>query len=284
MRGMKIFFWLLAGLSSAQSVSLGAEFKDENSKKMFEKWAAIHTVFKGEPSSIGFYSAGCLKGAIEMPMDGIGFHMMKPSRLRYYGHPEMKEFVSDLGKKVFESKLEALLVGDIGRPRGGPTISGHASHQTGLDVDIWFTRRKKISMKEREHLSAGKFVQNNTAKHWTTKETKILELAANHPLVDRIFVHPAIKIKLCQSSEEFKSWLGKIRPWWGHDDHFHVRLKCPGNASCKGQEPLSAGIGCGKELEWWFSAEAKAELEKNKAKIGREFPMLPQECQGIVAN
>ena len=37
------------------------------------------------------------------------------------------------------SGLPVFYVGDMAQPRGGPLPFGHASHQTGLDVDIWFT-------------------------------------------------------------------------------------------------------------------------------------------------
>jgi hypothetical protein len=32
---------------------------------------------------------------------------------------------------------KGLYIGDISQPRGGPMTSGHASHQIGLDADIW---------------------------------------------------------------------------------------------------------------------------------------------------
>jgi len=34
---------------------------------------------------------------------------------------------------------------DLGQPRGGPTLSGHRSHQSGLDVDIWFLLSKQAA-------------------------------------------------------------------------------------------------------------------------------------------
>ena len=34
--------------------------------------------------------------------------------------------------------LGVLSIGDLGQARGGPAPSGHVSHQSGLDVDIWF--------------------------------------------------------------------------------------------------------------------------------------------------
>ena len=47
-----------------------------------------------------------------------------------------------------------LLVGDISQPRGGPMLTGHASHQLGLDADIWLTPmpdRKANQRRARKH-------------------------------------------------------------------------------------------------------------------------------------
>ena len=55
----------------------------------------------------------------------------------------------------------------------------------------------------------------------------MLEVAASDPVVDRIFVNPVIKRELCTHEPPGSLWLRKLRPWWGHHDHFHVRLRCP---------------------------------------------------------
>ncbi len=49
------------------------------------------------------------------------------------------------------------------QPRGGPTLSGHASHQTGLDADIWLTPmpNRQLSRKEREDTSAVMMVRDD---------------------------------------------------------------------------------------------------------------------------
>ena len=61
------------------------------------------------------------------------------------------------------------------------------------------------------------------------------------PQVARIFVHPAIKKALCQMAPQVgkdTSWLGKVRPWWNHHYHFHIRLTCPpGSEGCENQKP-----------------------------------------------
>lgn len=92
---------------------------------------------------------------------------------------------------------------------------------------------------------------------WTPQHRLLLEAVAREPLVERVFVNPAIKRELCRESGSERAWMTKIRPWWGHNYHFHVRLSCPsGNSQCRWQAPPPPGDGCGKELDWWFTEEA----------------------------
>jgi penicillin-insensitive murein DD-endopeptidase len=84
---------------------------------------------------------------------------------------------------------------------------------------------------------------------WTPLHTKLIKRAASYSEVDRIFVHPAIKKVLCEQAGKDRAWLAKVRPWWNHYYHFHVRLTCPpGAEGCEGQKPVSGDDGCGKEL------------------------------------
>ena len=80
---------------------------------------------------------------------------------------------------------------------------------------------------------------------------------ARRPEVARIFVNPVIKRALCREAGADRGWLARIRPWWGHNYHFHVRLSCPaGDPACEGQPAVAPEDGCGKELDWWFTPEA----------------------------
>lgn len=239
--------------------------------------------------SIGTYTSGCLRGATSLPMQGSGYQVMRLSRKRYYGHSTLISYIQQLGQTASEQKMGTLLIGDLGQPRGGPTLSGHRSHQTGLDVDIWFllseqANKRLLTLDERETLNASSVVDMKADsinhRYWSAAHTKILEAAARAPEVDRIFVHPAIKQELCtQNATSSTKWLRKIRPWWKHDDHFHVRLKCPDhNPNCQAQDPLPAGDGCDASLAWWFSAEAKAP-SKN---VPQQPPPLPALCEQVL--
>jgi penicillin-insensitive murein endopeptidase len=254
-------------------------------------WAKITTPSPGYPSaqSIGGYTNGCVKGAAALPLQDTGYQVMRLSRHRYYGHPELIQFIQKLGQTTASHHLGTLLIGDLGQPRGGPTLSGHRSHQTGLDVDIWFmlspqANQRLLTTDERENWSAPSMVNLQTdalTSLWTPGQEKMLELVAEQAEVDRVFVNPGIKQALCrQKSAHSSTWLRKIRPWWKHDDHFHVRLKCPANSpDCDNQEPLPAGNGCDASLAWWFSAEAK---NPPKTPPAAAPPPLPVLCEQLL--
>ena len=104
-----------------------------------EQWSKISLpTYSVSAQSIGTYNAGCISGAVSVPINGTGYQVMRLSRNRAYGHPDLKHFIESLGQTAAKQQLGSLLIGDLGQPRGGPTLSGHRSHQTGLDVDIWF--------------------------------------------------------------------------------------------------------------------------------------------------
>ncbi len=254
-------------------------------------WAAVSgpSTDADGGQSIGTYNGGCIAGAATLPLQGPGYQVMRLSRKRYYGHPALIGFIQQLGLAAERERLGSLLVGDLGQPRGGPTPSGHRSHQTGLDVDIWFlllqpAETRILSEAERETWNAPSVVDSRAdavdRRQWTAAHARILEAAARQPEVDRIFVNPSIKQELCnRKSAGASDWLRKIRPWWKHDDHFHVRLKCPPhNGLCQAQEPLPAGDGCDASLAWWFSDEAKAPAKS----APQPAPPLPVQCERLL--
>ncbi len=252
----------------------------------FKAWEELRSPFPGVSEAIGGYSAGCLAGGQQLEKSGRGFHLMRLSRDRDWGHPILLRFIRELGAHTQKQTGKSLLVGDLGRVTGGPTISGHMSHQTGLDVDIWFHLTKKTpTAKERETWSAPDRVKGTKLHGWTKDFDSLLKRVAEDSRVDRVFVNPAIKKHLCRMAGPGVPWLRKIRPWWGHSDHLHVRLKCSStDKDCVTQEAIDpAEDHCG--LDWWFSEEARVEFEKRKAEMkDRPFPDLPKRCrdfQGI---
>ena len=243
----------------------------------------------GHPEAIGAYERGCLEGAVELPADGTNWQVMRPSRNRAWGHPVLIAFIERLAAKLpAEAGWPGLLIGDIAQPRGGPMLTGHGSHQIGLDADIWLTPMpsRRLSPLERNEMSATDVVaadgENVNPAVWNADYRRLYEAVAREPQVARIFVNPAIKRELCHEAGTDRAWLTKIRPWWGHDYHFHMRLLCPpGETECHDQAAPPPGDGCGKELAWWFTPEARHPPPSHGGPL--LIGQLPRACAALAA-
>jgi penicillin-insensitive murein endopeptidase len=231
--------------------------------------------------SIGAAGNGCLEGAEALAPEGDGYYALRLERGRYYGHPALLRVVRALGAEAKARGWGVLALGDLSQVRGGPMAYGHGSHQNGLDADIRFDL-SPLAPEQRENPPETEVVAPGGAEvdpvRWNSAHAALLEAAARIPEVDRLFVHPAIKRELCRTVEGERGWLRKVRPWWGHTAHFHLRLACPADSpACISQAPLPPGEGCGPELDWWFGPEA-APIPKTGAK-----PALPTRCAKLLA-
>jgi len=254
--------------------------------------------------AIGFYSKGCLAGGVPLPLNGPDWQVMRTSRNRNWGSPELVHFLERLSSdaRAFDG-WPGLLVGDMSQPRGGPMLTGHTSHQVGLDADIWLTPMpdRILTAQEREEMNAVSMLKDPLhvdPETFTDVHVKLIRRAASYPQVARIFVHPAIKKSLCMRAEvagKDTRWLGKVRPWWNHHYHFHVRLACPpGMEGCKNQPPVSGDSGCdGKELDNWYAMLKKSAIWRTQQNIDpnakpsgkkKPFPLgnLPNDCKTVL--
>jgi penicillin-insensitive murein DD-endopeptidase len=247
--------------------------------------------------AIGSYAKGCLAGGKSLPVNGPAWQVMRLSRNRNWAHPDMVALVERLAEQSKQyDGWNGLLVGDMAQPRGGPMLTGHASHQVGLDADVWLTPMPEriLSDRERENISATIVVKDRKTidgKVWTEAHARLIKRAASYPEVARIFVHPPIKAALCTWATGDRSWLAKVRPYFGHNYHFHIRINCPpGSANCKNQAPARPkdGTGCGEELAYWMSDVPWARHKPDpNAKPPRPAPPLtlsglPAECRAVV--
>jgi len=253
---------MLVGLCAFQSQSAEPPI----AKELFKN---IETATKAKPEPLGSYAKGCLAGGVQLFEDGPTWAAMRLSRGRNWGHPELAKFIGRLTAASKTVGYDGLLIGDLGRARGGPMISGHRSHQ--------------ITASQRENWSSYDVVKGRSTldkELWEKSSWRAIQLAAEDDAVARIFVNATIKRELCRRSKG-EGWLRKVRAWWGHDAHFHVRLSCPeGMTECVNQAPPPAGDGCGKELDWWFTDEPYAPSDKPPP---RDLTMadLPHACQAV---
>jgi penicillin-insensitive murein endopeptidase len=243
---------------------------------------------------VGFYAKGCIAGAEALPINGDTWQVMRLSRNRYWAHPDMVALVERLAAKAHrDAGWPGILVGDMSQPRGGPMITGHNSHQVGLDADIWLTPmpNRQLSRNEREEMSAVMMVRDDRldvdTNVWTPGHLAVIRATAQEPSVQRIFVNAAIKKALCREAKGDRSWLSKVRPMYGHDYHFHIRIKCPaGSSACESQPAPSDGEGCSAgDLAYWFKDSVihpKPPKEPPKPRPPMTLAQLPPACKQVL--
>lgn len=252
---------------------------------------------KSEPSRqsprvIGFYAKGCLAGGESVPVDGEAWQVMRLSRNRNWGHPILVDFLEKTARKLRrEGVWPGFLIGDMAQPRGGPMLTGHASHQIGLDADVWLSPMpdRTLSRAEREEISATDVVRADKLdvnERWTPAHLAMIRAVAKEPQVQRIFVNPAIKKAICREASGDRAWMTKVRPMYGHNYHFHIRLACPaGEEGCQGQDPTPPGDGCDASLNWWFR-DSVLHPKPNpfaKPKPAMTMAALPAECRAVLS-
>ena len=155
-----------------------------------------------------------------------------------------------------------------------------------------------LTEQEREDMTAVSMLKDPfevDPQVFTLLNVKLIKRAASYPQVARIFVHPAIKKALCQMAPQVgkdRAWLGKVRPWWNHHYHFHVRLACPpGMDGCENQKEVAGDDGCGQELVNWYAMLKKSAIDTAKAPVpgakwvGKpplKMAQLPKECATVL--
>ena len=259
-----------------------------------------------DPMPVGSYARGCGAGMMELPETGPSWQAMRLDRNRNFGQPVLVDYLIDLSQTAQQIGWAGLYIGDMSQPRGGPMTSGHASHQIGLDADIWMLppTRLDLSRADRESLSSipvRSADQKSVTGNWTKRHHALLKAAASDARIDRIFVAAAVKLEMCKTATRSdKKWLQKIRPVAGHDTHFHVRLKCPKGARlCETQTPTVAdlsknGDGCDETLDYWVSeaylnppkSTKPPKSEEPPEKGPRQFTMadLPKQCAAVLSS
>jgi penicillin-insensitive murein endopeptidase len=250
-------------------------------------------VATGRPAQpYGSYARGCADGLVKLPETGATWQTMRLSRNRNWGHPNLVKTLTNLSKKAKEYGWNGLYFGDISQPRGGPMLSGHRSHQLGLDADIWLMPKLKFNytIEEREKVLPQSMSKMNGAmvnNQWSKTHHKIIRAISKDDNVARIFIFPGAKVKLCRDEKGNRDWLRKVRPWWGHIYHFHVRINCPeGAEGCRSQFPPPSGDGCLEAEDWVKKIFNPPPLKRSRPKVQPRAEILlsdlPKACSEIL--
>jgi len=293
-------FAIAAGVVIAVAVAspaIAADPKGKTDQPIAAKqiFGAAKTAAPLAARAIGSYARGCLSGATAVPIDGDNWQVMRLSRNRNWGHPKLVTVVKRLAKdSSAKDGWAGILVGDLSQPRGGPMLTGHASHQIGLDADIWLTPMPghRMTRAERENLSATSMLSSDRVHAdpsvFSAKHAAIIRRAASYAEVERVLVHPGIKKAMCEETGVDRKNFHKIRPYWGHHYHMHIRIGCPaGSTACRPQPVTSNDDGCGKEVNDWIALLQRPPAPpkpgpKPTPKPPITLADLPSECRIVV--
>jgi penicillin-insensitive murein endopeptidase len=236
---------------------------------------------------IGGQSGGCIAGAVRLPDNAAGMQTIRSAKSSFWGAPSTIERLQLLARRAQAAGLPDLFMGDISNPRGGPLAGGHASHQLGIDADVYFDLSAPHPVRPvaaREGMEPPSLVRPDglavDPARWRPEHMTLLRIVAGLPDVDRVLVNPAIKKALCEQVTGDRGWLRLIRPWYGHSAHLHIRFQCPaGQAQCVQAPPPPPGDGCDATLQWWFDQLAAPK----KPPVRPAPPRLPAACAAVMA-
>ena len=68
--------------------------------------------FGAQAEAIGGYAAGCQTQSRALPLSGEGFQVVRAERQRYYGQPELIDYLQGLGQRLNAAGLPPMLVAD----------------------------------------------------------------------------------------------------------------------------------------------------------------------------
>ncbi|MDR3523516.1 MAG: penicillin-insensitive murein endopeptidase [Acetobacteraceae bacterium] len=249
------------------------------------------TPYPGPARIIGSDSAGCIAGAVRLPDTAPGMQTIRVSRSTFWGHPTVIAALQDLARRAQAAGLPDLYMNDISLPRGGPLVGIHASHQRGVDADVWLDvagPHPVLPIAQRETITPHTLVRPDgrgvDMTIWRPEHITLIRLAATEPGIDRVLVNPAIKQQLCTQVTGERSWLRRVRPWYGHATHMHLHFKCPaGQTECIDQPPPPEGDGCDASLAWWFEQRDKPAAKTSEAAPKPKPIVLPAACRAIMA-
>lgn len=251
-------------------------------------FGTVGSAASGGVSIVGEYWKGCYTGGVRFAPAGPHWQVMRLYRNRNWGTPILTSFLERFSAKAAaRTGWPGILIGDMSQPRGGPMLTGHSSHQLGIEADIWLRPMpsRRLRTEEVETLRSTDLLRRDRKDVdpavYTRAHFELLKAAASEPEVARVFVNAAIKKALCRDAGTDRAWLSKIRPAIGHSYHFHIRLACPpGESECVDQAPPPDGDGCKEALSWLRGTP----VEPKSGSLGRTYSVasMPAACREVL--
>jgi murein endopeptidase len=168
-------------------------------------------------TAVGTHTAGRLEHGVRLPAEGRTFFTWDPvlrrspnRAWRRWGTDRLVHVVLDVARAHHAAHPRAprMAIGDLSRPRGGdfgPQFGyiGHASHQNGLDVDIYYPRAD--------------------ARELAPRDATEIDRRLSQELVDR-FLAAGAQVIFVGPNTGLGGPPGRVKPLAHHDNHLHVRL------------------------------------------------------------
>ena len=163
--------------------------------------------------SLGEPSGGRLVRGVELPGEGEHFfswdpllHRVPNRAGRRWGSDRLVRLMLRIVAEYAAAHPEAprVGIGDLSRRRGGRFGPVHATHQNGLDADVYYPRRDGA---ERPPLRVSQI------------DRRLAE-----DLVDR-FVAAGVDLVYVGPNTGFTGPRGVVQVLWNHDNHLHVRIR-----------------------------------------------------------
>ena len=252
-----------------------------------------HAVAASRPTRSASPSRGCLAGGVELPECGPTWQAMRLGRNHHWGNPATIAFIEDLSRTATRARLEGPL---RRRHRPGPRRPGQGPRQPPDRPRRRHLVHPAAAPRPHPRASARGLGAIDRPRRTTSatstptgrrRTPRCLEAAARDPRVERIFVTAPGQARALRQSRARgdAAWLRKIRPWWGHHDHFHVRLNCPtGDRGCVDPAPIPPGDGC-KDAVWWVTdalLPPDPNAPKPKPKPPLQLADLPPQCAAVL--
>jgi murein endopeptidase len=168
--------------------------------------------------ALGLWYAGRLANGVQLPAEGFDYVTWDPVLLRTpnrgwrrWGTQGLIDMTTLVLREYRDAHPDAprVLVGDLSRPQGGPFGRrygglGHASHQNGLDVDIYYPRKD------------GRLIEAAGPSQ--------VDREASQELLDRFVRAGAMKV-YTGPSLGLRGPRKIVQKLVHHDDHMHVRIR-----------------------------------------------------------
>jgi murein endopeptidase len=168
--------------------------------------------------AVGDPAAGRLLRGVRLPSEGDHFYTWDPVKRRSpnrswrrWGTDRLVRVLLEVAREYHKAHPGArrMAIGDLSRPRGGdfgPQFGyiGHASHQNGLDADIYYPRAD--------------------GRARAPRYASQIDRGLSQELVDRFVAKGAVVIYVGPNTG-LRGPPGVVVPLVNHDNHLHVRVR-----------------------------------------------------------